>query len=302
MNQSYVQAALSITRLNALTWLTIWFIGTFLSIVSLLIIIASFKKLVRLEFYILVVFTLLTILYKLASITQIMIANLWSDLLSSCFYSIVNSLASVLSQKLFTTLFYYSLFQISMISREKFFLALYSRIHNSYVYLTFEISLSILFLVIGGISFYLGYQTNNKCSNINVLLQVLIDYKFLVIQVASNFLPVIAYIMSTVYLCYVRFIRNRTASLNETSQMRKNLRVMIKFLAFALIFLTSSLFQNIFFIYSFLLGGFSDTLLFIGHTGFILYAIQPIFVIYIHKILNATFRDSVFRLFSFMRN
>lgn len=279
-------------------WLSEWIIGTIFSFFTLVFIIASINKLIRLEFGILTVFSISTIAYKVSGVLLLLVFYFWPELMPSCSYTIMNTMTVVLIQKQAMVLFYYSLFQISTISRDKFFIILFNLVHNSKVFVIYEIAVSIVLLGLNGASYYLAYKLKSHCPNVNDMLIIIIKYNLMIVIIGPNFLAVFAYLACTIYICYSRLIQKSknmiyaaTSNRNESVQFRKNLRLLLKFLALALVFFACSLFQNLFYIYTYAYGDFSPMVLFLGHTGFVLYGIQPLFLIYIHSVLKSSFKS-----------
>lgn len=307
-NHNGNNSSFQLSRVHITIWLIDWTVGAILSFITLLCILASFKKLIRLEFVVLLIFSLSTVATKISGALLLVLVYFWPELGNTCLYAILNIIAIVLVEKQAMVSFYYSLFQISTVSREKLFLALYNLVHNPKVFAFYEAVVSIVLFCINGVFFYLAYRLNDRCPNINDLLQVVLKYKLIILIVAPSFLSVVAYIACTVYICYLRFIAEPKNSKyyarsrnNEHGQFRKHLRLILKFLALALIFLACSLFQNLFFIYTFIYGDFSTLILLMGHAGFVLYAIRPLLVIFIHAVLKESFKSFFLMLFAFIK-
>ena len=282
---------------DVLSWFFIWIIGCLLSLFSLLIVILSREKLKRIELYILLSLNLTSLGLKLLVITEFSIVYFAPNLIFSCGYTILFSCAIVLGEKLFMVLFYYSLFQVSSISREKFFLTLFGLVHSVRNFLIYEIIIFIL--IIGYTTVYTMiayYKANKTCPYVIQVLREAIEYKFLYGYYFQSVLAVIVYIIATIYLCFIRFVSARYRKYQsdkttrlEISKFRKNVKLLVKFLILALIILLSSLFQNLFYNASYVYGDFSSTIIIYADIGFILYSLQPIFFIYIHRILKKTF-------------
>ena len=283
---------------DVLSWFFIWIIGGLLSLFSLLIVILSREKLKRIELVILLSLNVTSLAFKIFVIVQFSIVYFAAEIVLSCPYTIISTCGTMLNEKIFMSLFYYSLFQVSSISREKLFLVLFNLVQSVRNFIIYEIITFILIIAFTSLyTMFAYFKTNNTCPNMSQILREAIEYKFLFGYFSQSVLAVIVYISATLYLCFIRFRYRKYQSEDKTtrnnrleiSKFRKNLKILVKFLILALIILLSSLFQNLFYYSSYVYGDFSSKVIIYADIGFILYMLQPFFFIYIHRILEKTF-------------
>ena len=300
MNNTTVELFFPISSNDILSWVLIWIIGSILSLFSLVIVVLSREKLKRIEFVILVSFNITTLTFKLVVLCNFSIAYFFPNMILSCGYTIVFLATIVLGEKLFMVLFYYSLFQVSSISREKLFLKLFDLVHSVRNFLIYELIVFIILIAYTTVYTMIAYfKANQTCPYMIQILKEYTELKFYFGYYLQSTLPVLVYSFANTYLCFIRFVsvRFRKYQSDETiknnrleiSKFRKNVKLLVKFHILSFILFISALFQNLFYQFSFVYWDFSIRSIIFADVGFILYSIQPLFFIYIHRILKKTF-------------
>lgn len=276
---------------------SIWSFGVLLSTIALVVLFASKSKLIKSEFYILLSYNAYGTLYR---VTAVVIFTLtlffYPDIFNDCVFSIVNTLWSIVMFKLFMIMFYYSLFQVSSVSRHPLCARLHTLVLNVRTFLVFQ-TLVIVFITI--LLTYIVLVANaelHKCPSAFDLLSYMILFKFLTTYVLPSILPVLVYFIAICYVFFARLNNSRghLVAANELKRARKDFKLLLRFLALGLVCTASSLLQNIF-LYSMFFSPSFDFVLnsIVGGLGFFILAIQPILLIYIHSIM----KQSSIRLF-----
>lgn len=276
-----------------------WAVSALIGSCALLVVLLARGKLKPLEFKILLVFLVHTVLYKSFTTVQYILAFFFVLAFDNCAFTIVCTVWSILMALQLFTLFYYSLFQASTVSRSRAFLLVYSLVHNESSFLVFECLVTFVFAIFVAINFGLKFVEYDRCPGVFVILQSWLVVKFFFGSILPSLLTVLVYIFATVYICYVRFVSNSTkmSQTNKNNKFKKNFNLLIKFFILAFTITLSSLLQNVFYYFSYVLLVDSTTVMAVGLLGFGIYALQPLFLVYIHSILKETLVRRVFLVF-----
>lgn len=301
MNRSSSIVSINYTYGTIMT--SIWSSTILVNSVSLLTIVSSRTKLTRSEFYILSTFNLIAIVLKLVLTLFYIHRYFLAEFLGPCSYLVFQAMSSTLNTSLYMTLFYYSLYQTSNLSRNKWLLKLFNIVHNWKNTFLFEVAVFLL-ASSGAIAYSIVvYKRSNynKCANLKVEL----FYLVLFWVVVPSILPVVLYAAATVYICYCRFSRPSSylSSQSESKRFRRNVKLLMRFLALALIVSLSLLPQTVYYFISILCPKCTVDSVFlanISYVGYFFYGIVPFILIYIHKILRRTFLNFILTVFNFV--
>lgn len=253
----------------------------------LLIIIACRKRLVKIEFYILLVKSLFIGEIRMINIIICIKYIYGFDKNNNPFFCSITYILNL--QSLFAyyaVLFYYSLFHFSAIQRTKF-VDLIRSVRNFFIYTIVVVSLFLTFILTYSYTFRFALFARNSttCS---------IEYsKFAItmplVLLSVSFLPVFVYSIATIMLL---FKRSKTEC---KLRQRKTLKLSIKFLLFSSFTCLMSLSQNLTTILVVLF--FKNDIFFICSVFeivfYLLFFIHPIFVNVIHKILRNRLKEVI---------
>lgn len=293
-NISEIHLTIQLETLILLT--SIWTVGILIALMSIAIVLISKQKLIRLEFYILMVLCTSSLSFRILVVTDFIFGIVMHELFLltlNCTYSIINVLALIMILQFSMTMIYYSLFQVSTINRNKFFLNLYTFIHKTRNFLIYEMLVLTLMMVLTFVYVYLAYLDVGECPNIFVIVHKYLTNAFLIQLLVSSAFPVIVYSSAVVYLLYSRFInvpQHSKYTSNEKTRFRNSIILLVKFLLLILIFISSSLTLSGFYFLSFLYPN-STAYYICGYLGSTLFVIFPIGLIYIHSILCQTLKQ-----------
>lgn len=287
--------------INILIMSIIWTIGILFSILCTYIIVISKPKLIQVEFYILISFSVSTILFKIFSNLLFYLTYSSITLMDGCLFMVINSLCLTFIEEVRMIILYYSLYQVSKVSRSRFFLLLYKLTHSKRNFIIFKLATTVLAVLFTLTYLTLAYLDVHKCPSVLVIMDKFM-FNFILIQFTIPcYTPIFVYTLATAYVCYSRFIQrheiNSTNNIQEMSKFRKNLKLLFNFFAMTLSFIFSASFLNLFY-FLFYIHPESIAFIVIGHIGFIFYACQIIFVIYVHSILRNTSKSVISRFYS----
>ena len=306
-NNSYIApiSEIELTNLSLLkSIVSIWTIGISFSLLNLVLVFMSKPKLLKVEFSILVFFTSWTLLYKIFSSIQFLSVLIDPLLALDCAFSLTNTSWSLFLPMSGMILFYYSLFQISTVSRNRMFLALYNAVNNIKTFIVYILLVSIAVLCFIVFNIYMAYLDLGVCPNTLQILSKFIVLKFMLLSVIPGFLPVVSYSIAAVYVLYTRFYGGKKfnySNKQEMTRFRRSFRLLVKFWLMASIVALNSVLVNVYFYLSMVLLINTTIVNFIGDLGFAIYAIQPLFLIYIHSILKNTLKDIFLNFLNFFR-
>lgn len=288
-----------------LSIIIIWSVGTLVSILSIVVIVLSKSKLEKTEFCILIIFNTLTLVFKVFSTIQYIIACYFPLLIFDCVMSVFNTVWIVFMVKLLFTLVFYSLYQMSTVSRERLFVLVYDHVHSIRNFLIYEL-VGLVFLVgFDVFNIWMTYRDRppgGTCPGVVEITMKYVLFKFLVLLMMPSVVLIAIYTLTTGYISYTRFLSpKRNFNKREMRKFRKDFFLLVKFLALSVVFTASSMLQNVFFYAVFILADDSMGFFVIGDVGYSIYALQPLFFIYVHSILKRTFQEYfIRRLFGFI--
>lgn len=280
---------------------TIWWISVFLNISAIVIVHLSRTKLIQTEFLILIILNTISTIQKILMSINFTIVTYISSIFSDCEQLLLIAVIGIFDGGYSVILLYYSIFQVTTTSRAKLFLQTFNVIHNwktylIYVSLWFAIA-TLATIVVAS----LLYVEDKACGYIWQRTFTL----ELFISIIPRFLPAIVYLLGTVFLCY-SWSKNRMSKYfndrNQIKRFRRNLKLMFKFLAFALVLLVSNSTQMGFYIIAINCPEFDcqriyQAYSFINFIGYGVSFMQPIIIIYIHNILKETFFNFIKNIF-----
>ena len=277
--------------------MSIWTVGILLDVFNIFIITLSKPKLIPLEFYILMTLSISLVEFKIIIDTNIILNFISEKYHKYCIFTILN--LGILSSGCFNmlTLFYYSLFQASNVSRSKLFVMVHEMVHKTKAFIIYQICNGFLSIFLSALYFFLAYLDVNKCPNVYFLMNKFIFNGSLITQlVFASFLPISVYISTAVYIF---FFTNRGLMSHDSmikARFRKNLIVMLKFLALATFFALGIWLLNICFCISFTFPG-SISYVITGYLSFFFFSLMNSSLIFIHSITKKTLKIYVIRIF-----
>lgn len=287
MNNSSNNTFFQNSNTSLLVFISIWSVGILVSVICIMIIVLSRRNLIQLEFMILMVINVSMICLKLALVSQFLIAYIWQDLMFSCLYSMLNTSGLAFGLHTILTFFYYSLFQVSNVSRTHLFLVIVGLINSSRHFLIYQIGVLSICLTLAAVLLYVAYLDINQCPNFFFFTQKYIKITLPIQYAIPNVLPFIVYMFAIVYICYSRFIK-RNNVYQDLSHFRKHLYLVLKFLALIFIYTISILLMSLFYTLSFFNPN-SLVYFFVGYASSVSFNCIPLLLILIHSILNKTF-------------
>lgn len=273
--------------------ISIWTIGIIANIIGLFVLWISKTKLLKTEIYILFMFNVMSFAYNfLGVVLFFLVYFIYPDLFYNCAFSVFNTIWLILMPKLFMTMFYYSLFQVSSLSRHRFMLILHSTLHKTRTFLIYDLLMTIFFSAFISFIVLSAFFDENKCPSVITLTSYYILLKFLVLFQVPSILPVVVYFSATVYVFYSRHVRRAELLSNrqELLKLRKKTKLVLKFFVMAVSLAADSLLQCIYLFSLFIVPINSTLISILGNIGFLISSLQPIFLIYIHSIMKKSFK------------
>jgi hypothetical protein len=298
MNSSANNATANIASLEPHTaiLLSIWTIGIFIAAFSILIILLSKSKLILLEFYILMTLSISIIGLKIAIESMFIFMLLTENYFEYCIYSILNLISLALGFYTLLTMFYYSLFQASNVSRTRLFVMVHELVHKKKTFVIYQVCMGVVFgIFFPALHFFLAYRDLNECPNVYTLMNKFISNgTFIAEIVITSSLPILVYISTSIYIVYCSYRRSQNFTINARSG--KNLKVMLKFLALASILVLSNWLLNLtYFLPFFTYDAFS--FIYTGYLSFVSFSLLHLVMIFIHSITKMTLKIYFFRIF-----
>ena len=283
--------------LHSTLLMSMWTVGLLLDVFNIVIITLSKPKLIPLEFYILMTLSISLVEFKIIIDTNIILNFISEKYHQYCTFTILN--LGILSSGCFNmlTLFYYSLFQASNVSRIKLFVMVHELVHKKKTFIIYQICNGFLSIFLSALYFFLAYLDVNQCPKVYFLMNKFIFNGSLITQlVFASFLPIFVYISTAVY---IYFFSNRGLISKDNMQrarFRKNLIVMLKFLTLATFFALGIWLLNICYCVSFLFPG-SIAYIITGYLSFFFFSLMNSSLIFIHSITKKTLKSYVFCIF-----
>ena len=277
--------------------MSIWTGGILLDVINIIIITLSKPKLIPLEFYILMTLSISLVEFKIIIDINITLNVISTTFHEYCIYTILN--LGILASGTFNmlTLFYYSLFQASNASRTRLFVMVYELVHKKKSFLVFQIFNGFLSIFLSVLYFLLSYRDVNQCPNIYFLMNKFIFNGSIITQIVIiSLLPIFVYVSTAVYVFFTAKRRILSQDTMLKARCRKNLIVMLKFLALATIFALGIWLLNICYCLSFVLPS-SISYTITAYLSFVFFSLMSTFLIIIHSITKKTFKVYFFRIF-----
>ena len=284
-------------RMHATLLTSIWTVGILLDVFSVLIITLSKKKLIPIEFKILMAQSISLIIFKIIIDSEIILNLVSMRYRKYCLYTILKLAIIASGSYTMLILFYYSLFQASKVSRTRLFVMVYELVHKKKNFTVFQIGIGFLSIFLSIFYYLLAYLDVNQCPNVNFLMKKMIFNGSLITQIVIiSLLPIFVYISTAVYIYFSSNRRLLSGNTIIRVRYRKNINVLLKFLALAAIFALGFWLLNAFFIISFI---FPDSISYviIEYTSFVFFSIMYSLLIFIHSITKKTLKMYFFRIF-----
>lgn len=290
--------------INMLFFSIIWLFGIVLSILSITVTMYSRSRLLKVELAILMAFNVGTMIFKFIILLEFSLAYGLADFIQSCGFTLLNASSLVFVVQITLTVLYYSIFQVSNMSRHPFLLVVRARSHNMRTFLVIQALTILIGSLISFAYLLLSYLQLQHCPGIFYIIEKYM-FNFMIIQfVGPTYLPVVIYLLTTAYIFYSRFIRRHDfaymSNRQELARYRRNLRLLAKFFALSLTFILSGTLLNGYYILLFFYPNSIATLI-VGYVGFSSYNIQCILIVYVHSILKVSFRQLASGLFTTSR-
>lgn len=209
-----------------------------LSILTLVVVFMSRSQLKSIEIYNLILLYLFIIISQLSAIYCTFSRMENQNVYLNCDYSIFNFISTKFDILSNLTLFYYSLLQISTLSRSKFVLMLFKLVNPIkslviYELIMFSATFSTAFLFI---DFYKSNCTDLTLSELGMNITY-------VVIVFPRLLIIFGYASATAYVILARLksrkLKAFSNDLNELKRFNRNLSLMLKFLMLSIIFMIS---------------------------------------------------------------
>lgn len=300
MNQTFAHSQNSTSLTNEISrakaWLvvSIWLFGTLLSLLVTLLIRLSSHKLRKEEFLILLIYNIFSMAYKIASTIYLSFKYFIPDQIDPCVHLVAYECAMSFLVLSLMTLFYYSVYQFSLLKITKLFRLLVNLVHRTKTLVVFQIAmLSIIVLVTSSFSVISFRIEDRACPSVATLDDRLFELlKFLLPLPIS--LPIAVYSAGICHLLYYSRSR-RQKNNNRMLQMRrfrKDLLFMLKFASLPFIVFFSSVLQTlVYYLPKICSTCSSDSygFFYMGLFGYLLFALQPVVFVLIHSILKQTF-------------
>lgn len=261
-----------------------------LSVLAIVIIRMSRASMNIFEFYTHILLNSISISMRISFIIMTIYENFLPSIFLSCVDAVLNQLIASLEIICNFCFFYYSLLQVSTLSRNKFFLVLFKLTHNmrTLVVSHLLIALSNLLQIFLVIDYYI-----DKCRDLKVAStgRTIIYFEILLPRV----LVIVCYIAAAVYVCVARLETRRSKqqhALTDSAQMRRlhqNMILIIKFLALSFFLIFSDLMIVLpVFIDPIVLKN-SHLLHVLIYLSTFCYFIMPMLLIFVHRVLMETF-------------
>lgn len=298
-----LQAGLSIKPdLNFLLLIILWSIGTVFSIFGLTTLFLSYSKLTKMEFYILTVYIINKLAFKICIEIMFLMIYFSLELTQTCAFMLLNSTALIFVNLIIMTIFFHSLHQISSLGRGRLFRRIYKFSHSLRSFIIFVI-LSFAGIITFTIGYLLwAYLELRVCPSVGYVFSKFMLNAFIVVFVFPGFLPVLMYFLATAHVFLSRFVMKRSelaayrTDQQEIVRFRKNVILLVKFFLLSLTFLFSSSLLSLFYMLMFLR---PDSVMFLvaGYVGFVSYALESVVLVGVHSILKQTFVSIIYRPF-----
>lgn len=260
-----------------------------LSVLAIVIIRMSRASMNMIEFYTLILLNSISIAMRFSFIIMTVYEKFLPSIFLSCVDAVLNQSIASLEILCNFCFFYYSLLQISTLSRNRFFLVLFKFTHNLRTFVVSHLLVGLVnllqtFLVI---DYYIDECRDLKVSSTG---RTIIYFVILLPRV----LVIVCYIAAAMYACVARLEirRSKQHALTDSAQMRRLRQTMIliiKFLALSFFLIFSDL--------MFVLPVFIDPtvlenavwLHFLIYSSTLCYFIMPMLLIFVHRVLMETF-------------
>lgn len=259
------------------------------------------KKLIKVEFFILLTANILLTLTKLINLAAYVLN---SNTFVTCF--IYYSLSIDVSFCYYSILFFYSMFHLSNISRSIVFQKMFSFVHSPKVFLVYCLVILVgTSAFIFSYSYWFRFSMFTESKNGKSCGYVTWENKILFPPFALNisFATTLVYFVATVYTKYSQWVTHKrgviysTDKMNDFKRQRRFLLVMAKFCLFSIFTCLLSMSQNLpIIIYYFSVNTMLDTNLMLNVMGLIfdcLVMVDPIFLIIIQNILRKNFKKLI---------
>ena len=277
-------------------YVSIWTVGILIGFLCLLIILLSKPKLIPLEFYILITISISLMVFKIIVDSQFILLLISEKYIEYCIFTILNLISLTLGFCILLTIFYYSLFQASNVSRSRLFVMVHELVHKKKTFIIYQFGIGFLSMFLFLLYFFLAYRDVNECPNIVFIMNKIIYNGSLITQlVFASFLPISVYISTAVYI----FFSNRRYLSQDTisqARFRKNLIVLIKFLGLAIIFVLSICLLSIFYLLAFVAPN-SIGIFITAYSSFVSFSLMHLFLILVHSITQMTLKMLFIRIF-----
>lgn len=287
---------------HTISLMSIQTIGILIGIFCIIIIILSKPKLILTEFYILMTISISLIIFKIIIDSQFILMLISQEYIGYCIFAILNLSSLTLGFCILLSFFYYSLFQVSNVSRSRLFVLLHELVHKKKTFIIYQIAIGFLSMFLFLLDFFMAYSDFNQCPSIFFLMSKIISNGSLIIQmVFACSLPIFVYLSTTVYI-FCSSKRRSSISISNNSMVNdrsgKNLNVLLKFLTLAVLFVFSFWLLNLFYFLSFISPNAISTLA-TAYTSFISFSLMHLFLILVHSITKTTLKTYFLKIFRF---
>lgn len=263
---------------------------------------ASRFKLIKTEFYILILIGLMDINDKLG-----VLFYFYVSLKFNLLYSSLSLSYSVLTNFCINMyLFYYSLFHLTSLSRSRLFLKLFQIVHKTQIFVIYSILILLISLTLTCSFSIVDYFYLKQFETDPLLfLKFFSSYSLRVLlqTLFPSVLSLVTYFLSIGFsLMRLKGKQSKHLSQSEMKSSRRNIILSVKFLFYAIINFISS-FPVVIFCALFLFCPQCNLrdIRFLAYFGILSFIIKSIFLIFIHKILRDTFMKH-FRDFFYCNN
>ena len=284
---------LTLDLTGSIITITTWSVSILAYLLAFFVIIMSRSNLNRIELWILIVICLSNSISKLCYIISYTIPVFSLRVPGPCFTFVFGVLFILFDFVCCSTLFQYSLFQISSLSRAKLFLLLFDTVHSVKGYIIIQIVIFIIAIILNLIQWLDNFIRN--CSSGSYKVPIVFCLEFF----GTRFLIISSYLLATFYVFSTRFFHRKAAfsssnnSQNDSKRFRRNLNLLLKFNLLSVLFAVSYLpiiivyFVDLTVVMS---TSFSLIKMFVFYFPLLVYVIHPLLLIYVHNILKATFK------------
>lgn len=284
-------------HLHFILYVSIWTIGILIGFLCLLVIILSKPKLIPLEFHILMTLSISLNVFKIIVNSQFILLSISDKYNQYCVFAILNLSCLGMGFFILLNMFYYSLFQASKVSRSRLFVLVYKLVHNNKTFIIYQVFNGFLSIFLSLMYFFLAYRDVNQCPNIFFIMNKMIRNGSLITQlVFSSLLPIFVYVSTAVYI----FVSSKRRLLSQDTILkarnRKNIIVLLKFLALATIFVFSIWLLIVFYLLAFV-ASYSIGFFVTAYTSFISFSLINLFLIVVHSITKKNLKMYFFRIF-----